>query len=194
GEPALPGVALGHNENIAWGITIVGTDLADLYVEETHPLDATQYKVGDAWVRMQLIREEVKVKGAKQPVELSLYFTRHGPVIHHHAKRRRAFALKWAGSEPGGAGYLGGLAVARAQNRQQFLEALRSWKIPALNFVYADRDGTVGWVAAGLTPVRKGHDGLLPVPGASGQYEWQGYLDVKELPQSFNPPGHFLAT
>jgi penicillin amidase len=194
GEPALPGVALGHNERIAWGITIVGTDQADLYVEETHPLDATQYKVGEAWVRMQLIREEVPVKGEKQPVEVSLYFTRHGPVIHHDAKRHRAFALKWAGSEPGGAGYLGGLAVARAQNRQQFLEALRSWKIPALNFVYADRDGTVGWVAAGLTPVRKGHDGLLPVPGASGQYEWQGYLDVKELPQSFNPPGHFLAT
>jgi penicillin G amidase len=194
GEPALPGVALGHNERIAWGVTIVGTDQADLYVEQTHPLDPTQYKVGDRWERMKLVREEVRVKGEKRPVKLSLYFTRHGPVLHQDPKRQRAFALKWAGSEPGGAGYLGGLAVARARNKQEFLKALESWKIPALNFVYADREGTIGWVAAGLTPVRKGWDGLLPVPGASGAYEWQGYLPVKDLPQVFNPPGHFLAT
>jgi penicillin G amidase len=194
GEPALPGVALGHNEQIAWGVTIVGTDQADLYVEETHPLDPTQYKVGDRWERMKLEREEVRVKGRKEPVTLSLYFTRHGPVLHQDPRRHRAFALKWAGSEAGGAGYLGGLAVARARNRQDFLKALESWKIPALNFVYADREGTIGWVAAGLTPVRKTWDGLLPVPGASGRYEWQGHLSVKDLPQTFNPPGHVLAT
>src|SRR5262249_51582378 len=68
------------------------------------------------------------------------------------------------------------------------------WKIPALNIVYADKDGTIGWVAAGATPVRKGWDGLLPVPGAASQYEWQGYLAVKDLPQVFNPKGHFVAT
>src|SRR5262249_59519763 len=90
--------------------------------------------------------------------------------------------------------YLGGLAVARARNKQEFLKALESWKIPALNFVYADREGTIGWVAAGLTPIRKGWDGLLPVPGAAGAYEWQGYLAVKDLPQRFDPPEHFLAT
>ncbi len=194
GEPALPGVALGHNEHIAWGITIVGTDQADLYVEDTHPLDPTQYKVGDHWERMKLVRESVRVKGQERPVELSLYFTRHGPVIYQDAKRRRAYALKWAGSEPGGAAYLGGLAVSRARNQGEFLKALESWKIPALNFVYADREGTIGWVAAGLTPVRKGWDGLLPVPGASGTYEWQGYLAVKDLPQKFNPPDHLIAT
>src|SRR5262249_53064403 len=135
GEPALPGVALGHNEHIAWGITIVGTDQADLYVRETRPLDPTQYKVGDHWERMKLVREEVRVKGEAQPVALSLYFTRHGPVLHQDLKRRRAFALKWAGSEPGGAGYLGGLAVARARNRQEFLNDLEAWEIPGLDFV-----------------------------------------------------------
>jgi penicillin amidase len=194
GEPALPGVALGHNEHIAWGITIVGTDQADLYIEETHPLDSSQYRVEDYWERMKLVRESVRVKGEAKPVEVSLYFTRHGPVIYQDAKRRRAYSLKWAGSEPGGAAYLGGLAVARARNKQEFLKALESWKIPALNFVYAERDGTIGWVAAGLTPVRKGWDGLLPVPGGAGKYEWQGYLPVKDLPQAFNPPDHLLAT
>ncbi|HYT94273.1 MAG TPA: penicillin acylase family protein, partial [Gemmataceae bacterium] len=194
GEPALPGIALGHNDHIAWGITIVGTDQADIYVEETHALDPTQYKVDGRWERMKLVREQVHVKGKAKPVEVSLYFTRHGPVLYQDVARRRAYALRWAGSEPGGAAYLGGLAVARARNKQEFLEALKSWKIPALNFVFADKDGNIGWVANGLTPLRKSHDGLLPVPGAGGEYEWQGFLDVKDLPQSFNPKSHFLAT
>ena len=103
-------------------------------------------------------------------------------------------ALRWAGSEPGGAAYLGSLAVSRARNRPEFLKALESWKIPCLNFMYADVTGTIGWVAAALTPIRQNWDGLLPVPGASGKYEWQGFVPVVELPQSFNPPQHWLAT
>jgi penicillin G amidase len=194
GEPALPGVALGHNEHIAWGITIVGTDQADLYVEETHPQDPAQYKVGADWEKMTLVHERIAVRGANAPVDVELRFTRHGPVIHQDDKRQRAFALRWSGSEPGGAAYLGGLAVSRARNKAEFLGALKCWKIPALNFVYADKDDNIGWVAAGLTPIRKGWDGLLPVPGAGGQYEWQGFLPVKDLPQSFNPAQHFLAT
>ncbi len=194
GEPALPGVALGHNDHIAWAITIVTTDQTDIYVEETHPLDPSQYRVGERWEQMRLVREPVRVKGAKEPVELKLFFTRHGPVIHQDVKRRRAYALKWAGSEPGGAAYLGSLAVGRARDAQTFLNALKSWKVPALNFVYADKSDTIGWIAAGLTPVRKGGDGLLPVPGAEDRYEWAGYLPVKDLPQTFNPPSHFVAT
>ena len=194
GEPALPGVALGHNERIAWGFTIVGTDQADLYVEETHPDDPRQYKVGERLEPMRVLRESIRVRGRAQPLELELRFTRHGPVIYQDDKKHLAFALKWAGSEPGGAAYLGSLSVARAQNRQEFLKSLEAWKIPCLNFVYADVDGDIGWVAAALTPIRKGWDGLLPVPGAGGKYEWQGYLAVTNLPQTFNPQKHWLAT
>ena len=100
-------------------------------------------------------------------IDLELRFTRHGPVIYQDEARGTAIALKWAGSEPGGAAYLGGLSVARAKNRAEFLKALEAWKIPSLNFVYADVDGNIGWVAAAQTPIRKGWDGLLPVPGAA---------------------------
>jgi penicillin amidase len=194
GEPGLPGVALGHNEQIAWGITIVCTDQADIYVEETRPNEPAQYKVGERWEPMRIVREKVVVRGEDKPVELELRFTRHGPVIHQDLKRRRAYALRWAGSEPGGAAYLASLAVSRAGNWREFLTAQKRWKIPALNMVYADVDGNIGWVASGLTPIRKGWDGLLPVPGAEGKYEWQGFLDVKDLPQAYNPPAHFIAT
>jgi penicillin G amidase len=194
GEPALPGVALGHNERVAWGFTIVGTDQADLYVEETNPDDPTEYRVGERWQKMRIIRERVAVRGEAHPVELELRFTRHGPVIHEDLKLHRAYALKWAGSEPGGAAYLGSLALDRARDGRTFVEALKAWKVPSENMVYADVDGNIGWVAAALTPVRKGWDGLLPVPGAAGAYEWQGFLPLDRLPQVRNPAAHYVAT
>ncbi len=193
GEPALPGVALGHNERIAWGFTIVGTDQADLYVEETNPSDPRQYKVGDRWEPMRIVHDKLRVRGRSE-VPLELRFTRHGPVIHQDEKRHVAVALKWAGSGPGGAAYLASLSVGRAGNRQEFLAALARWRIPSLNFVYADIDGDIGWVAAGAMPIRKSWDGLLPVPGAAGKHEWQGYLAVEDQPQSFRPASHWLAT
>jgi penicillin amidase len=193
GEPALPGVAIGHNEQIAWGFTIVGTDQADLYVEETAPDDLLRYRVGDHWETMTVVREEVAVKGEKAvPVELR--FTRHGPVLHEDRHRHRAFALRWVGALPGGAGYLGSLALDRAHNRDEFMSAIKVWKLPSENIVYADVKGTIGWVAAALTPIRTRGDGLLPVPGAEGKYEWGGFLRIEELPQSFNPRGGLIVT
>lgn len=194
GEPSLPGVAIGHNDHVAWGFTIVGTDQADLYVEQTNPADATQYRVGDRWEKMTVAREKISVQGDTRPVELELRFTRHGPVIYEDSKRHRAFALRWAGNEPGGAAYLASLALDRAKNGREFVEALKNWKTPSENMVYADVDGNIGWVASALTPVRKGWDGLLPVPGAKSEYEWQGFLRLSDLPQIHNPDSHSVAT
>jgi penicillin amidase len=192
GEPGLPGVAIGHNDRIAWGFTIVGVDQADFYVEEVNPANPAEYRVGDRWEPMTVVREVIAVKGKPdRPVELR--YTRHGPVLFQDDKRHRAYALKWVGSEPGGAAYLASLAVDRARNKDEFRGALARWKVPGLNFVYADVDGTVGWIAAARTPVRPKHDGLLPVPGNSG-YEWSGYLPVSDLPQNFNPKDGWLAT
>lgn len=193
GEPALPGVGLGHNERIAWGITIVGIDQADIFVEETHPEDPSLYKVEDRWARMEEVIETIRVKGQEDTVMSHLRYTRHGPVIYQDAKRNRAYTLKWVGSEPGGAAYLGGLAVARAKDRASFLKALQSWKIPNLNFVYADVEGHIGWIAHAGTPIRDGHDGLLPVPGAKTK-GWLGQLPIEEEPQSWNPDTGWLAT
>lgn len=192
GEPALPGVAIGHNERIVWGFTIAGIDQADFYVEETNPDNANEYKADGAWRKMDVVRESIAVKG-KPPEAVELRYTRHGPVLFRDAKRHRAYALKWVGLEPGGAAYLRSLSVARSQNKGEFLAALEGWKVPGLNFVYADVDGTIGWAVAGRTPVRAKHDGLLPVPGDGG-FEWTGHLPIREMPQLFNPEVGFIAT
>ena len=193
GEPSLPGVAAGHNERVGFGFTIVGIDQQDLYVEETNPANPNEYRWQGKWQPMRVEREQLKVKGEPAPREVELKFTHHGPVIYEDAKLHRAYSLKWVGSEPGTAGYLASLSLNRAQNWPEFLKALERWKVPSENLVYADIDGNIGWVAAGMTPIRKGWSGLLPVPG-NGNYEWQGFLPLKDLPQSYNPAKHFIAT
>jgi len=193
GEPALPGVALGHNERIAWGFTIVMTDQSDLVIEQLHPKNPNQYKVGDRWEDFRVIRETVAVKGMP-PAELELRFSRNGPIIHEDLKRQQAYALRWVGSEPGAAAYLASLAIDRVGNWDEFVTACARWKTPAENMMYADVAGNIGWIAAAQTPIRKGYNGVLPIPGASDKYQWQGNVGVHDLPQTRNPSEHFLAT
>ncbi len=193
GEPAVPGVATGHNDRIAWGITINGFDQADLYVERTDPKDPLRYLDRGRWRRMHVERERIPVRDAAA-AEAELKFTHHGPVIWEDPARGVAVALRWAGAEPGTAGYLGSLSLARARNWSEFLQAMERAKLPALNYVYADVDGNIGWVAAGLVPIRRSWTGLLPVPGHTGRYEWEGFLPLAELPQVYNPGRGWIAT
>ncbi len=190
GEPGLPGVALGHNQNIAWGFTIFGLDQQDLYVEELNPSDPSQYKTAQGWESMQVRKETFGIRGGPS-VQVDLKFTRHGPVLWEDGKR--ALALRWVGAEPGTAGYLGSLAVDRAQNWQEFETAMPRWKVPSENIVYADRAGNIGEHSTGLAPVRKNWTGLLPVPGIVG-YEWSGFVANAELPHQYNPAAGFVAT
>src|SRR5262249_21183131 len=137
GEPALPGVAIGHNQSIAWGLTIFAIDQQDLYLEQLKPGDPLLYKSENGWEPMRVEKEQFNVKG-QAPVEVALKFTRHGPVVWEDAKTHRALALRWTGAEPGTSGYLASLALDRAENWEEFLGAMGRWKLPPENFVYAD--------------------------------------------------------
>ena len=190
GEPGLPGVTVGHNEKIAWGFTIFGLDQQDLYLAELNPADPKQYKTERGWERMEVKTETINVRGAN-PVTVELKFTRHGPVLWEDGKR--ALALHWVGAEPGTAGYLGSLALDRAQNWQEFEQAMPRWKVPSENIVYADRDGNIGEHSTGLAPLRKNWTGLLPVPETGG-FEWSGFVPNGDLPHSYNPAAGFIAS
>jgi penicillin amidase len=193
GEPALPGVAIGHNERVGWGFTIVPYDVADLFVEALDLEHPNRYRFQDQWLEMKVEHETIRVKG-HEPVEVELKYTRNGPVIWEDPAAKRAVAIRWTGAEPGTAGYLGSLAVDRVENWDGFLEAMKAWKIPSENMVYADVDGNIGWIAAGLMPIREGWLGLLPVPGRGGKYGWKGFRTVDQLPQRHNPKERYIAT
>jgi penicillin amidase len=192
GEPTLPGVSIGHNAHGAWGLTVFSLDAEDLYVYETHPDDPRLYRYGKTWERMREERETVEVRGGA-PVPVTLRFTRHGPVLHEDPKGRRAYALRAAWLAPGGAPYLASLRMDQARTWEEFRRAVGKNHLPALNYVWADRQGHIGWQVAGVAPVRRGWSGLLPVPG-DGRYEWSGTLPVLSLPHQVDPPGGLIAT
>lgn len=193
GEPGLPGIALGHNENIAFGFTIVGIDQQDLYVEKVNPDNPGEYRYRGAWRKFETAQQKIAVKGRAEET-VTLRYTVHGPVIHEDAARRLAYALKWVGSEPGTAGYMAGIALAQAKDWTTFRAAMARYHVPSENLVYADTKGNIGWQVGGMTPIRSGWHGLLPVPGDEGRYEWTGFRKSDELPSEFNPPRHYIAT
>jgi penicillin G amidase len=189
-EPPFVGVAIGHNARLAWGLTIVGTDQHDVYVEELDPENHSRVKWNGGWEPIRIVREEIKVKG-QAPHAIELKFTRHGPIFYEDARRHRAYALRSALHEPGTAPYLAGLRLAGAKNCRDFLDAARSWNAPSENLICGDIDGNIAWQASALTPARTGWSGRLPVPGA-GRYEWKGFRS--DLPREYNPERGFIAT
>jgi penicillin amidase len=192
GEPMLPGVSIGHNERGAWGLTIFGSDSEDLYVYETNPARASQYRYRGAWEDMRVIRETIRVKG-RAPATVALKYTRHGPVLFEDAVHHKAYALRAAWMEIGSAPYLASLRMDQAASWDEFREACTYSRIPSENMVWADVGGTIGYQAAGIAPRRPHWSGLLPVPG-DGRYEWSGYLPIKELPHVVNPDQGFFVT
>lgn len=203
GEPGVPGIAAGHNEVAAFGFTIVGMDQQDVYVESVRACSQTAsgravaatgprcYFNHGSWVPVREITDTIRVKG-EAPRVTRLEFTEHGPIVAEDSARSRAFALRFVGSEPGTAGYMASLSLDRVSNWPTFLDAAKRWKLPTENLIYADTTGNIGWVAAGLMPVRS-WTGLLPVPG-DGRYEWKGFLDIADLPQKYNPESGMIVT
>jgi penicillin amidase len=192
GEPALPGVSIGHNEQGAWGLTIFAIDQEDLMVYDLNPAKPNQYWYNGRWERMNLIHEMIPVKG-EVPFQADLKFTRHGPVLYEDEAKHKAYALRAAWLEVGAAPYLASLRMDQARTWEEFREACRYSLTPSENMVWADRIGNIGWQVVGAAPLRRGWNGLLPVSG-DGRYEWKGFLPVLELPHSFNPPEGYIAT
>ena len=191
-EPGSPGVEAGHNERVAWGWTIFGMDQQDLYLEKTDPANPLRYKTETGWETMRVEKTTFAVKGHRN-VTVDLKFTRHGPVVWEDPATHRALALRWIGAEPGSAGYLACLTLDRVTNWKEFQEAVKRWRAPTHNIVYADIDGNIGEHSVGSAPVRHNWTGTLPEPGDGG-YEWAGWVPVPELPHVYNPQKGFVVT
>jgi penicillin amidase len=191
--PGVPGVLIGHNAAIAWGITNSMLDVQDLYIERFHPDDPLRYAWQDSWESAELVREEILVKGQPQPVVEEVRITRHGPVISSIAAPdsplhpAEDLALRWTALEPSQI-LRAILQINQAQNWEAFRAALALWDAPPQNFVYADVYGHYGYALGGNVPLRAQGDGRLPVPGWDGTYEWTGYVPAEELPAAYDPP------
>ncbi|WP_338777933.1 penicillin acylase family protein [Metabacillus sp. FJAT-52054] len=191
----VPGIILGHNEKIAWGVTNTGPDVQDLYIEKRSPQDDSKFLHNGKWEQAKIIKEPIAVKG-KKTIPYEVTETRHGPVISEFSldqKKDTVLAMKWTALMPS-TELQAVLNMNRAQNWNEFEKALEEFHVPTQNFVFAGQDGTIAYKANGKIPIRKNGDGLLPVPGWTDDYEWSGFIPWNQLPRSVNPEEGFLAT
>lgn len=192
GEPVLPGISIGHNEHGAWGLTIFRIDQEDLYVYETNPADPNQYRHNGEWKTMVVEQDTVNVRG-KGADTITLKYSVHGPVLMEDQENHIAYGLKAAWLDIGATPYLASLRMDQATTWEEFRDACSFSGLPGENMVWADKTGTIGWQSVGLSPVRFGWDGSLPVPG-DGTYEWQGYIPIKSMPHLSNPKSGWYGT
>lgn len=189
----VPGVIVGHNEHIAWGVTNVGPDVQDLYVEKINPDNPQQYEFMGEWEDMEVHEEVIKVNGGEDVV-LEVLETRHGPIINEIVDGQSdVLAIKWTAFEPSRI-LQSVIMLNQAENYEAFRDALRYWDIPSQNVIYADVEGNIAYQAPGLIPIRKNGNGLTPVPGWSGEYEWEEWIPYEELPALFNPAWGYIVT
>ncbi len=187
--PGLPAVIIGHNERIAWGVTNLHYDVQDLYQEQLNP-QTGQYLFRGNTEQARAETTAIAIKGEK-PAPVTTWVTRHGPVFL--LEGGKYYALRWAAAEPNGFAFPF-LDIDRAGNWSEFTRALMRFPGPAQNFVYADIEGNIGYHAAGLLPIRRNHSGDVPVDGASGDYEWDGFIPFEQLPSYYNPPSGLIVT
>ena len=192
GEPSVPGISLGHNGHLAFGLTIHGADQEDVYIFEIDPADPTRYRTLEGWRQFTEISERFAVKGEAEQTR-TITFAGKVVILWQDPTKNLAIGMRSAWFEPGTAAYMGSLRNMRAQNVADFAEALSSWGAPPVNHVCADLAGNIGWMTAGLMPARDTWNGLLPVPG-DGSFEWRGFLKGPDLVRQFNPAKGYFAT
>jgi penicillin amidase len=183
-SPWLPGVAVGHNDRIAWGLAAFPADTQDAFIERVNPANPHQVESRGRFVDTLVVKDPIVIRGRAKPFDFEREYTPHGVVIASDRQRHLAFTLKWSGMEEGAAGELASLAVDRAQSAADLLVALKTWRMPVVEVVYADADGKVGRQVAGFVPNRTSWDGAVPAPGWTGAFEWRGWRRLDELPHT----------
>ncbi|MFI5389378.1 MAG: penicillin acylase family protein, partial [Candidatus Eremiobacterales bacterium] len=188
--PGLPGVVIGHNARIAFGVTSAAEDVEDLYVERFESASSDRYLANGKWFKARHRIEMIVIKG-RAPLALDVLVTRHGPVVKRSGPT--GLALSWTALREG-TNVNAVLDWDRASDWPHFRAALSELVGPTLNFAYADVDGHIGYQDAGRVPARVAGDGTMPVEGQDDRFAWKGDVPFDSLPRALDPPRGFLAT
>lgn len=198
GLPGVPGIVLGHNGHIAWGMTNTGPDTQDLFIERVDPKDSDRYLTPTGSEPFSMRKEVIRIKDG-EPITLTVRSTRHGPVISDLVdsandvfEADQILALAWTALAEDDSSIETLLDITKALDWPSFVDATRGHHAPQQNVFYADLEGHIGFIAPGRVPVRKKGDGLWPVPGWTGDYDWIDVIPFDELPQELDPPSGVL--
>jgi penicillin amidase len=199
----LPLVIFGQNEHIAWGGTAMTADVQDLFFEQTDPHDPDRYRVGDGWQRFISRTETIRVKPdfpamlrkELKPVQVTIRSTRNGPIVSDIIPGfEQPVALRWTALAPRDASYESFFRLNYAHDWASFRDALKNHVAPALNLLFADQQGNIGFQAIGRIPLRAKGKGAMPSPGWSEEFAWAGSIPFEAMPHSFNPPKGYIVS
>ena len=202
---ASPGIIIGHNNFIVWGMTNVDPDVFDLYRIRVNPDNPLQYEWNGEWRDMTLYEETIHFGDGEEPITIQVRETHLGPIINDNQINEETggipgfnnedpLALRWTALDPGTITQAI-VKLNKATNWEEFRGALQYWDVPSQNFVYADVEGNIGYQMPGRIPIRaENHSGLLPVPGWTDEFEWQGFIPYDDLPHVLNPERGYIVT
>ncbi|MFP4081436.1 MAG: penicillin acylase family protein [Candidatus Aminicenantes bacterium] len=191
--PGVPAVIIGHNHSIAWGMTYSTADVQDLYVEKLNS-SRDMYLDKDGWKHLKTREEVISIKDEKEPVRINLKWTARGPLISPLVVKSQApVSLSWTLYE-GGQTLESFYRLNKAKNWDEFVDAVKLFDAPSHNFVYADREGNIGYYLSGKIPLRPEEAALFPYPGWMEEGQWQGFIKEEQKPVLFNPEDGFIVT
>ncbi len=190
--PGAPGIIAGHNQNIAWGMTNVMLDDMDFYVETINPDNTKQYKFNGVWKDMKVVKEIIKTHEGEE-YEKEILFTHRGPIISDFKEvKNQAISMRWLGNEFSNE-YKAVYQLNKANNWNDFLNAIKNFACVSQNFIYSDKEGNIGLHVGAKVPIRKG-DHFSIYPGETDEYDWKGFIPFDSLPQEYNPECGFVAS
>jgi penicillin amidase len=208
----MPGVVIGHNDRVAWGLTTMYTDVTDLYLEDVDD-EAGTYRYRGRQLPLRTRTEEIRVAGDDEPVTITVRSTRHGPLIsdvdddaadtgrtaaaaaagEENDSTSYEVALRWTALQPGRT-MDAVFGINQAGDWREFRLAARHLDAPSQNLVYADVDGHIGYQATGRIPIRRLGDGRWPVPGWDPRYDWVRDIPYRKLPSVRDPEAGYVVT
>jgi penicillin G amidase len=190
--PGMPGVYMGQNNDVCWTFTNVMADVQDLFVER---VEGERYLFEDEWRPLEIVREEISVKGRDAPEVLDVRVTHHGPIVNEAlgADSGEPLALRWQTLDQPTA-FPGMFELHEISSGPELVAKLEGHSSPASNLIWADRHGSIGYKLIGRLPLRKGGCPDLPKPGWTGEFEWEGTIPYDELPETVDPESGLLVT
>src|SRR3989338_4128133 len=191
--PGIPGILIGHNSKVAWGITSLSADVQDLFIGEIKKDKSPYCKVENGWEKAKIIKSEIKVKNQKKPYLHKTIVTKCGPILDHNGKS--ALALKWSITDVKNSDSVNSIwNLNMVSNWEEFRNDLRTYNGSTLSFHYVDKEGNIGYQAVGFIPHRVGISGNLPVAGFTCDKYWVCNIPFDELPHAYNPQTGYLVS
>lgn len=199
--PGVPGIVIGTNSHIAWALTNLMNDETDFYYEK---IDSSRkfYYLDNNWHPLQIIKDTIKIKD-NNPKVIQIFNTHRGPVISdvhqmtffyiENEKSFPAISMRWLGLEFSDE-MLSFYKINKAKNFQQFKEAVSYFSIPGQNFLYADKEGNIGYIAGAKIPLRSNSSSAILSDGTKSSNDWIGFVSKNEMISYLNPANGFLAT